>query len=59
MKDDQTQEEPKRKMNGEQLVAYWEQEGIVGSRSEIADSSKHAREIRGAVESDRRKLTRE
>lgn len=31
---------------GAELVSYWERSGIVGSRSDIHDSSAHARGLR-------------
>lgn len=39
--------------NGAELVAYWEAEGLIGSRREIVDSSAHARELRARAESMR------
>lgn len=35
---------------GVDLVAYWNQEGVVGFRPEIADPSKHARTLRGEAQ---------
>jgi hypothetical protein len=35
---------------GAELVAFWQEQGIVGSRPDIADSTAHAREIRHAAE---------
>ena len=32
--------------NGDELVAYWNSTGLVGTRPEIADSVEHARELR-------------
>ena len=32
--------------NGAELVAYWQAEGIVGSRPDITDSAAHARDLR-------------
>jgi hypothetical protein len=32
--------------NGAELLAYWQNEGLVGTRPEIADSATHARELR-------------
>lgn len=32
--------------NGAELLAYWQSEGVVGSRPDIADSSTHARGLR-------------
>lgn len=35
---------------GADLVAYWEREGLIGTRPEIEDSLKHARAIRRTAE---------
>jgi hypothetical protein len=35
---------------GAELVAYWREQGVVGSRPEIADSQAHAREVRKQAE---------
>lgn len=35
---------------GADLVAYWQSEGIIGSRSDITDSQTHARDLRRAAE---------
>ena len=35
---------------GAELVAYWQSEGIVGSRPDIADSQAHARTLRHEAE---------
>jgi hypothetical protein len=35
---------------GAELVAYWQAEGLVGSRPEIADSQAHARALREQAE---------
>ena len=32
--------------NGAELVAYWESEGLFGTRPDIADSPSHARALR-------------
>ena len=40
---------------GADLVAYWEKEQLIGSRSDIKDSQKHARKIRKQVEKRSRK----
>lgn len=32
--------------NGAELVAYWKQERLIGTRPEIADGAEHARLIR-------------
>lgn len=31
---------------GAELVAYWQKEGLIGSRSDISDSQQHARQLR-------------
>jgi hypothetical protein len=36
--------------NGAELVAYWEREGLLGTRPEIADSAQHARDLRARAE---------
>jgi hypothetical protein len=38
--------------NGKDLVAYWQREGLIGTRPEIEDSQAHARMLRS--ESERR-----
>ncbi len=35
---------------GAELVAYWEREGVLGSRSDDADSPPYARQLRARVE---------
>jgi hypothetical protein len=35
---------------GAELVAYWQREGVIGTRPEIADSQAHARQIRRKAE---------
>ena len=37
---------PKRPTTGAELVAYWKQEGVIGSRPDIADSATYARNLR-------------
>ncbi len=32
--------------SGAELLAYWQDEGLVGTRSDIEDSSAHARNLR-------------
>jgi hypothetical protein len=32
--------------NGQELLAYWQGEGLVGTRADIADSPTHARTLR-------------
>lgn len=39
-----------RPTNGAELVAYWQREGVVGTRPDIADSQEHAREMRRKAE---------
>jgi len=36
--------------NGSELVAYWQGEGLVGTRADITDSQKHARKLRQQAE---------
>lgn len=36
--------------NGAELVAYWQREGLAGSRPDIVDSQEHTRRIRAAGE---------
>ncbi|HSF39437.1 MAG TPA: hypothetical protein VLT87_06560 [Thermoanaerobaculia bacterium] len=40
--------------NGAELVAYWQSEGVIGSRSDIEDSQAHAQEIRRKAETRER-----
>lgn len=35
---------------GSELVEYWRTEGLIGSRSDIEDSQRHARELRENAE---------
>jgi hypothetical protein len=35
---------------GAQLVAYWQSEGLIGSRTDITDSQEHARQLRHDAE---------
>ena len=46
---DQGAERPRR-TNGAELVEYWRQEGIIGSRPDIVDSAAHSRQIRRRAE---------
>ena len=39
---------------GAELVQYWQSEGLIGTRSDIADSQEHARQIREQAERQRR-----
>jgi hypothetical protein len=36
--------------NGKELVAYWEREGLLGTRADITDSAQHARDLRARAE---------
>ena len=38
--------------SGTELVTYWKQAGLIGSRADIRDSQRHARDLR--AKSDRR-----
>lgn len=35
---------------GAELLAYWNREGVVGTRTDIADSQEHARMLREQVQ---------
>jgi hypothetical protein len=35
---------------GADLVAYWQREGLIGSRPDIVDSQEHARQLRAKAE---------
>lgn len=35
---------------GAELVAYWQSEGVINSRSDITDSQAHARQLRHEAE---------
>jgi len=39
---------------GAELVAYWQTEGLLGTRSDIGDSEEYARELRRQAESRKR-----
>ena len=43
---DRDQSSDAQPMTGAELVAYWEREGIIGSRPDIEDAVKFARELR-------------
>ena len=45
----------RRPKTGAELVDYWGNEGLIGTRSDISDSQAHARQIRN--EAERRPLT--
>ena len=38
-------------LSGSELVAYWQREGVVGTRPDILDSSAHARMLREQAQS--------
>lgn len=40
----------RQSMSGRDLVAYWDREGLIGTRTEIQDSQSHARELRAKAE---------
>lgn len=40
----------KRPKTGAELVEYWENEGLIGTRQDIADSQARARQIRDPAE---------
>jgi len=35
---------------GAELVAYWQREGVIGTRPDITDSQAHARQLRHSAE---------
>ena len=39
-----------RPRSGAELVEYWQNQGLIGSRPDIADSQAHARQIRERAE---------
>lgn len=41
---------PSLPKTGADLVQYWQDEGLVGSRADIADSQMHARKLRERAE---------
>lgn len=41
---------PNLPKNGAELITYWESVGVVGSRTDIADSQRYARELRHHAE---------
>lgn len=40
----------KKPKTGAELVEYWQEEDLIGTRSDIADSQEHARHIRTEAE---------
>jgi hypothetical protein len=36
--------------SGAELISYWQREGLVGTRPDIADASQHARALRQQAE---------
>lgn len=45
---------PTGPQSGSELLAYWQREGLVGSRPDIADSAAHARTLRQQAETRER-----
>jgi hypothetical protein len=43
-----------RPRTGAELVAYWQSEGLVGTRPDIADAPEHARALRERAEGRQR-----
>jgi hypothetical protein len=43
-----------RPTTGAELVAYWQGEGVIGTRPEITESQTHARQLRHQAERRRR-----
>lgn len=41
---------PERVRSGAELIAYWQDAGVVGSRADLGDSQAHARSIRERAE---------
>ncbi len=39
-----------RPRTGAELVAYWQREGVIGSRKDVEDSQAYARELRRQAE---------
>lgn len=50
---EQTQKPKEVVRTGADLVAYWQREGLIGTRKDITDSSKYARQIREQAEQER------
>jgi hypothetical protein len=42
--------EKEQPADGAELVTYWRQENLIGSRPEIPDSQQHARKLRSRAE---------
>ncbi len=40
----------KMPQTGAELVAYWQREGVIGGRTDITDSPRHARALRAEAE---------
>ena len=47
---EESQQSPDMPTNGAELVAYWEQLGVIGSRPDIMDSMEPARKRRRQAE---------
>jgi hypothetical protein len=50
LSDQQRAAAPPHSQSGADLVAYWQREGLVGTRPDIAESQVHARELRARAE---------
>jgi predicted DNA-binding antitoxin AbrB/MazE fold protein len=48
------QPKPAMPTNGAELVAYWEQKGVIGTRPDITDSVAHAHALRRQAETRHR-----
>lgn len=35
-----------QRMSGEEIIAFWHKEGVIGSRNDISDSQAHSRQLR-------------
>ena len=44
------QDAPAKPMTGAEIVAYWQREGLIGTRPDITDSQAFARELRRQAE---------
>jgi hypothetical protein len=49
-----TKGESKAPKTGADVVAFWQNEGLIGYRSDITDSQKHARQLRAQAENRER-----
>jgi hypothetical protein len=37
-------------LTGKEVIAYWEEQGLIGTRPDIADAAEHARALRNQAE---------